>query len=162
MKKVAVLIDNGFEESELLLTVDIMRRAEIDCRIISLDDIEVHGKHEITVLSNLRFENTDFFEYDMLIIPSGFNHKTSISSMINDLIQHKKWVGLMGDSISLVNTKPLLENELFSVRENILLNKGFSTTYAFIYHCLELLRVDSEPIKQRMVYYNAFDVKKVN
>lgn len=162
MKKVAVLIDNGFEESELLLTVDIMRRAEIDCRIISIDDIEVQGKHQITIQSDQRFENTDFFEYDMLIIPSGFNHKTSISPMINDLIQHKKWVGLMGDSISLVNTKPLLENELFSVRENIVLNKGFSTTYAFIYHCLELLGINSEPIKQRMVYYNAFDEKKVN
>jgi len=162
MKKVAVLIDNGFEESELLLTVDIMRRAEIDCRIISIDDIEVQGRHQITIQSDQRFENTDFFEYDMLIIPSGFNHKTSISSILDDLIQHKKWVGLMGDSISLVNTKPLLENELFSVRENILLNRGFSTTYAFIYHCLEILGIDSEPIKQRMVYYNAFDEKKVN
>jgi hypothetical protein len=67
----------------------------------------------------------------------------------------------MGNSISLINTKPLLDNELFSIRENILLNKGYSTTYAFIYHCLELLGINSEPIKQRMVYYNAFNEKKV-
>jgi hypothetical protein len=162
MKKVAVLIDNGFEEIELLLTVDIMRRAEIDCRIISIKDNEVNGKHNITIQSDLRFENTDFFEYDMIIIPSGFNNKESISTILNDYIKHKKWIGLMGNAISLINTKPLLDNELFSLSDNILLNKGYSTTYAFIYHCLELLGIDSEPIKQRMVYYNAFNEKKVN
>jgi protein deglycase len=162
MKKVAVLIDNGFEEIELLLTVDIMRRAEIDCRIISIKDNEVNGKHHITIQSDLRFENTDFFEYDMIIIPSGFNNKESISTILNDYIKHKKWIGLMGNAISLINTKPLLDNELFSLSDNILLNKGYSTTYAFIYQCLELLGIDSEPIKQRMVYYNAFNEKKVN
>jgi len=162
MKKVAVLIDNGFEESELLLIVDIMRRAEIDCRIISFKDNEVQGKHFITIKSDLKFENTYFFEYDMIIIPSGFNNKESISPILNDYIKHKKWIGLIGDAISLINTKPLSDNELFSVRENILFSKGFSTTYAFVFYCLELLGIDSEPIKQRMVYYNAFNEKKVN
>ena len=161
MKKVAVLIEEGFEESELLLTVDIMRRAEINCRIISLNNIEVLGKNNIIVQSDLRFENTDFFEYDMIIIPSGYTNKKSILPILDQYNKYNKWIGLMGNSILLINTKPLLDNELFSVRENILINKGFSTTYAFIYHCLELLGIDSEPIKQRMVYYNAFNEKKV-
>ncbi len=160
MKKVAVLIEEGFEESELLLTVDIMRRAEIDCKIISLNN-KVQGKNNIIVQSDLRFENTDFYEYDMIIVPSGYTNKKSILPILDQYNQYNKWIGLMGNSISLINTKPLLDNELFSVRENILINKGFSTTYAFIYHCLELLGIDSEPIKQRMVYYNAFNEKKV-
>ena len=160
MKKVAVLIEEGFEESELLLTVDIMRRAEIDCKIISLNN-KVQGKNNIIVQSDLRFENTDFFEYDMIIIPSGYTNKKSILPILDEYNQYNKWIGLMGNSKSLINTKPLLNNELFSVRENILINKGFSTTYAFIYHCLELLGIDSEPIKQRMVYYNVFNEKKV-
>ena len=160
MKKVAVLIEEGFEESELLLTVDIMRRAEIDCKIISLNN-KVQGKNNIIVQSDLRFEKTDFFEYDMIIVPSGYTNKKSILPILDEYNQYNKWIGLMGNSKSLINTKPLLNNELFSVRENILINKGFSTTYAFIYHCLELLGIDSEPIKQRMVYYNAFNEKKV-
>lgn len=160
MKKVAVLIEEGFEESELLLTVDIMRRAEIDCKIISINN-KVQGKNNIIVQSDLRFENTDFFEYDMIIVPSGYTNKKSILPILDQYNQYNKWIGLMGNSISLINTKPLLDIELFSVRENILINKGFSTTYAFIYHCLELLGIDSEPIKQRMVYYNAFNEKKV-
>lgn len=160
MKKVAVLIEEGFEESELLLTVDIMRRAEIDCKIISLNN-KILGKNNIIVQSDLRFENTDFFEYDMIIVPSGYTNEKSILPILDQSNQYNKWIGLMGNSISLINTKPLLNNELFSVRENILINKGFSTTYAFIYHCLELLGIDSEPIKQRMVYYNAFNEKRV-
>jgi len=161
MKKVAVLIEDGFEESELLLTVDIMRRADIDCRIVSRLNDKVQGKNNIIVQSDLRFENTDFFEYDMIILPSGFTNKESVSQILEYYTQHNKWIGLMGNSTSLINTKPLLDNELFSVRENILLNKGYSTTYAFIYHCLELLGINSEPIKQRMIYSNAFNEKKV-
>lgn len=161
MKKVAVLIEEGFEESELLLTVDIMRRAEIDCRIVSLLNNKVQGRNNIIVQSDLRFENTDFFEYDMIILPSGFTNKEAVSHILEYYTQHNKWIGLMGNSILLINTKPLLDNELFSVRENILLNKGYSTTYAFIYHCLELLGINSEPIKQRMIYSNAFNEKKV-
>lgn len=109
MKKVAVLIEDGFEESELLLTVDIMRRAEIDCRIVSLNNIEVLGKNNIIVQSDLRFENTDFFEYDMIIIPSGFTNKESISPILDYYNQHKKWIGFMGNSISLIKTKPILD-----------------------------------------------------
>lgn len=161
MRKVAVLIDHGFEESELLLTVDIMRRAEIDCRIISIKNNEVQGKHNISIQSDTIFDSTDFFEYDIIIIPSGFTNKVSISSILDYYNQHKKWIGLMGNSCSLINIKTLLDNELFSVKENILLNKGFSTTYAYIYYCVELLGIDSEPIKQRMVYYNAFNEKMV-
>ena len=67
----------------------------------------------------------------------------------------------MGNSISLLDEKSLGEDELFSIRGNILINKGFSTTYAFIYHCLEILGINSEPIKQRMVYYNAFNERVV-
>lgn len=161
MKKVAVLIEDGFEESELLLTVDIMRRAEIDCRIVSRLNDKVQGKNNIIVQSDLRFENTDFFEYDMIILPSGFTNKESVSHILEYYTQHNKWIGLMGNSIPLINTKPLLDNELFSERENILLNIGYSTTYAFIYHCLELLGINSEPIKQRMIFSNAFNEKKV-
>lgn len=161
MKKVAVLIDEGFEESELLLTVDIMRRAEIDCRIVSRLNNLVQGKNNIIVQSDLRFENTDFFEYDMIIIPSGFTNKESVLSILSYYNQHNKWIGIMGSSISLLDEKSLAKDELFSFRGNILINKGFSTTYAFIYHCLEILGINSEPIKQRMVYYNAFNEKKV-
>lgn len=161
MKKVAVLIEEGFEESELLLTVDIMRRAEIDCRIVSCLNNKVQGKNNIIVQSDLRFDNTDFFEYDMIIIPSGFTNKESVLSMLSYYNQHKKWIGIMGNSISLLDEKSLGDDELFSIRGNILINKGFSTTYAFIYHCLEILGINSEPIKQRMVYYNSFNERVV-
>ena len=147
MKKVAVLVDHGFEECETLITVDIMRRADINCHIVSFTDNNVQGANKIVIRSDLIFQNADFSNYDMIIILSGFTHKESVLSILDYYNHHNKWIALMGNSISLINTKPLIGEALFSVNNTILLNKGYATTYTFIYHCLELLGVDSEPIK---------------
>ena len=49
MKKVAVMLADGFEEIEALATVDILRRAGIECNIIGIDKLELNGAHEIKV-----------------------------------------------------------------------------------------------------------------
>lgn len=38
MKKVAVILANGFEEIEALTPVDVLRRAEIECHTIGLTE----------------------------------------------------------------------------------------------------------------------------
>ena len=43
---------------------------------------------------------------------------------------------------------------------NLISSQGPATAYAFAYALVDALGVDSEPVKQRMVYYNAFDVER--
>ena len=72
MKKTAMLFAEGFEEVEALTVVDLLRRAEIGCDMIALDDTEtVTGSHGINVrvLGTLRGVNLD--GYDALILPGG-------------------------------------------------------------------------------------------
>ena len=50
MKKVCVLLADGFEEIEGLTVVDLLRRAKIYVDTISImDDYIVHGAHGINV-----------------------------------------------------------------------------------------------------------------
>jgi 4-methyl-5(b-hydroxyethyl)-thiazole monophosphate biosynthesis len=68
----AIFIIEGFEETEALCTVDILRRAEIDVAIVSLGDgKKVTGRSKITVVADALFAEINDKEFDMLIIPGG-------------------------------------------------------------------------------------------
>ena len=72
MKKVGVFLAEGFEEIEALAVVDLLRRAEIYVDIISVEAQEaVRGSHGICVQADTLFEETDFSEYHMLVLPGG-------------------------------------------------------------------------------------------
>ena len=72
MSKVYIFLADGFEDIEGLTVVDLMRRAEIDIKTVSIKNTrEVTTSHGITLLTDCVFEETDFSEADMLILPGG-------------------------------------------------------------------------------------------
>ena len=72
MKKTAMLFANGFEEVEALTVVDLLRRAEIVCDIVAVDDAaSVTGSHGVAVGADKAFGKTDFADYDALLLPGG-------------------------------------------------------------------------------------------
>lgn len=72
MKKVTLFLANGFEETEALGTVDILRRAQIPVETISIsDDKTVTGAHNVSVIADKTFQETDFSEVEMLVLPGG-------------------------------------------------------------------------------------------
>ena len=72
MKKVTVLLADGFEEIEGLTVVDLLRRAKIYVDTISImDDYIVHGAHGSNVQTEDLFDEVDFDEFDMVVLPGG-------------------------------------------------------------------------------------------
>ena len=63
---------DGFEEIEGLTVVDIMRRAKIDVETISITgQKQINGAHKIIVEADRLFEEADFSDGDMLVLPGG-------------------------------------------------------------------------------------------
>ena len=63
---------DGFEEIEGLTVVDLLRRAKIYVDTISImDDYIVHGAHGINVQTEDLFDEVDFDEFDMVVLPGG-------------------------------------------------------------------------------------------
>mgnify|MGYP002608654098 CR=1 FL=1 len=61
MKKVAVLLADGFEEIEALTVVDILRRASVYVDTVSItDEYKVRGSHGINVQTEDLFDEVDF------------------------------------------------------------------------------------------------------
>ncbi|MDR1579156.1 MAG: DJ-1/PfpI family protein [Synergistaceae bacterium] len=72
MARAALFIIEGFEETEALCTVDILRRAEVEVTVVSLGDSEkITGRGKITVFADAMFGEIKDKEFDMLIIPGG-------------------------------------------------------------------------------------------
>lgn len=83
MKQVCVFLADGFEEIEGLTVVDILRRAGVQVDTVSISgDKTIHGAHHIDVQADFLFEEMDFGQADMLVLPGGMpgtrnlmNHK---------------------------------------------------------------------------------------
>ncbi len=72
MKKIAVFLADGFEEIEGLTTVDMCRRAGIDVTTVSIkDNTDIMGSHNIPLKADKIFEDVDFSQMDMLVLPGG-------------------------------------------------------------------------------------------
>lgn len=72
MSKVYIFLADGFEEVEGLTVVDLLRRAGIQIETVSIKDSKkVVSSHEITLYTDAVFEEVDFSDADMLVLPGG-------------------------------------------------------------------------------------------
>lgn len=72
MKNVFVHLAEGFEEVEALAVVDVLRRANIVVTMVSVSGNRlVAGAHNISVMSDVLFEEADYSMADMLFLPGG-------------------------------------------------------------------------------------------
>ncbi|MDO4188103.1 MAG: DJ-1/PfpI family protein [Lachnospiraceae bacterium] len=79
MKNVFVFLATGFEEIEALTPVDILRRAGIDVKLVSITGDEiVTGARGINVKADLLFENIDSDLADILVLPGGMPGTTNL------------------------------------------------------------------------------------
>jgi protein deglycase len=70
MKKVCVLLADGFEEVEALTPIDYMRRAGLEVVVAGIDDRDVTGSHDIRVDADCTLDELDE-DFDALVLPGG-------------------------------------------------------------------------------------------
>lgn len=84
-----LFLASGFEELEAITTVDILRRAGISIKTVSItSSLQVTGAHDITVNADLLFADTDFSDAYWLILPGGMPGATNLAACthLNDLL----------------------------------------------------------------------------
>ena len=71
MKNIAVHLATGFEETEAITVIDILRRANLNVTTVSIDgNLKVTGAHNISVEADQLFENINYENMDMVILRS--------------------------------------------------------------------------------------------
>lgn len=75
---VYILLGEGFEEAEALVTADVLRRAEVPVSLTGIGGEFVAGSHGITVKTDVTVESVSLSGGDMVVLPGGLGGVASI------------------------------------------------------------------------------------
>lgn len=79
MKKVLVFLAEGFEEMEVATPVDLLRRAGVDCKMVSITEKkEVMGAHGMVYVADLLFDEALARLADGIVLPGGIPGTTNL------------------------------------------------------------------------------------
>ena len=77
-KKVALFIENGSEELELIAPLDVMRRANLEVDVISANNEDfITSAHNVKIMADKKIEEVNnILDYDAIVIPGGMPGST--------------------------------------------------------------------------------------
>ena len=178
MKKVAILLKDGFEELEALSVLDVCRRAGIEGELIGMDSEFVASSHNLIVKA-YRLYDDEIKDFDAVVIPGGMPGAKNLQKdhrvleLVKMMFEANKIVAaICAGPIVLqaagalknktVTCYPGFEDELTDANykealvikdKNIITGKGPTAGFAFAYEIVEALGIDSEPLKESMQYH---------
>ena len=68
---VYVMMEQGFEETELLVPVDILRRGGVSVCIVGVSGMTAQSSRGVTLAADAAFDSLDFSDMEMLFLPGG-------------------------------------------------------------------------------------------
>jgi 4-methyl-5(b-hydroxyethyl)-thiazole monophosphate biosynthesis len=81
MKKAVLFLATGFEETEAVGTIDVLRRGGIETTVVSITGArEVTGAHGLGVVADALFGETDFSAIDALVLPGGMPGSSDLNA----------------------------------------------------------------------------------
>lgn len=81
MAKVYEFLATGFEDIEALIPLDIMRRAGVDFKTVSVTgSLVVESAHGVKIEADMLIEDADFGDADLLMLPGGLPGATNLNA----------------------------------------------------------------------------------
>ena len=179
---VYVFLANGFEELEALTVVDLLRRAEIQVKTVSImEDRLVYGSKGVGVEADILFKAGNYETCQMLILPGGMPGTTNLCNH-RDLNEDLREFYGKGKPIAAICAAPMvlgragllaghkatiyqgMEEELAGaqpvdddvvVSENIITSKGPGTAMDFALTIIEYIKgtQKAEEIAAELLYH---------
>ena len=174
MAKVYIFLANGFEEIEGLTVVDLLRRANIEITMVSItDDLYVTGSHQIMTKADALFEQIDFSDSSMLVLPGGMpgTKNLSVHEGLDELLKQFHSKGKKLSAIcaapSVLGSKGLLKgkkatcapgfedtlagahikSDAVVIDGNIITSKGMGTAIDFSLAMIKSLSGETEAVR---------------
>ncbi|MBR6276083.1 MAG: DJ-1/PfpI family protein [Prevotella sp.] len=98
MAKVYVFLADGFEDVEALIPIDVLRRGGVEVVTVSTTEFPlVESAHGVNIEADLQFEQCDFSDADLLMLPGGmpgasnlFEHEGVCKAVMEQFAAGKK------------------------------------------------------------------------
>ena len=75
---VYVFLGTGFEETEAIAPIDLMRRAGLEVITVGIQGKTIAGGHNIPFVADITLEEMDLTRMDMLMLPGGLGGVSSV------------------------------------------------------------------------------------
>lgn len=118
MDKVCVFLADGFEEIEGLTVVDLLRRADIEVETVSINgSLKVIGAHHITVETDKIFDEMDFSDVRLLVLPGGMpgtlnlGKHSGLTELLKNYHLEKKLIGAICAAPSILGDLGILDGK---------------------------------------------------
>lgn len=71
--RVAMFLENGYEEGEAIVTADLLKRANIIVDLISVSNKEVTSCNRFNIKIDINFDRANYQDYQAFILPGGWD-----------------------------------------------------------------------------------------
>ena len=75
---VYMLLGTGFEETEAITPLDLLRRAGVEVLTVGINGKTVYGGHNIGITADITLDEMDLTNAEMIVIPGGLGGVASI------------------------------------------------------------------------------------
>ena len=75
---VYLLLGTGFEETEAIAPLDLLRRAGVDVMTVGINGKTVYGSHNIGIEADILLSEMDLTDLEMIILPGGLGGVASV------------------------------------------------------------------------------------
>jgi len=89
MRRVCMVMADGFEEIEAITIIDVLRRAEVEVTVLGLTQDHVRGAHGIEVATDGILAGAPEIAWDLVVLPGGLPNAETLrdSSALQTLLQ---------------------------------------------------------------------------
>ena len=178
MMRVAALLAQGFEETEAITVIDILKRAQIEVDLVSIKDEVVESSHGIKLIADKLF--VDMNDYDALFLPGGqpgtnnLKADSRVIALIQDYVSQNKLVTaicaapLVLEEAGVLNQKAITSypmgdpknifpdahysEELVVKDGKILTSRGVGTALNLGFAFVEALGIDSSSLQKSTLF----------
>lgn len=165
MKKILVLLANGFEDIEAIASMDIWRRGKIHVDSASIEAIEVRSGLGNKLIADFHISDIQKEDYDLLFLPGGggvkhLDDSEQVKQLIQWFMDHNKLVSAICAAPLILGKMGLLDNRVYTCYPtfekfapdgkyqitgviqdgNIITGRGVAYVFDFAFYILELLQ----------------------
>lgn len=170
--KSAIFLANGYEECEMLIVVDMFRRANVDIQMVAMGDKRTVSAHNVVIEADCTFEQFDQNDCDVFILPGGVGGTLAldgderVGAMLKKANEANKLVCAICAAPSVLDHNGLLKGKMATVHpsfadkcyeadlqdarvvqdDNIITGRGMGVTIDFAARILENI-VDEEVVE---------------
>lgn len=108
---VYVLLANGFEETELIAPMDILRRGGVDVKLVGVDGLQAESTRGIKIAADIQLPDLIMYDMEMLVLPGGQPGVDNLwaDERVKSLV---KGASVMGSTVGAICAAPMILGRL--------------------------------------------------